>query len=106
MTEWHEPAQILSVAWPKAVPFANGLPPALAGFAVLACGIAATGVAAWRRRRRPGAMAEAGCIAALVALAVHSFTDYLWQIPVIPLTAAVLVGLLLPNEETERLPGV
>lgn len=72
------------------------------GFAVLVCGMAATGIAVWRRRRRPKPMAAAGCIAALVALGVHSATDYLWHIPVIPLTAAVLVAALLPNEEAER----
>jgi O-antigen ligase len=73
------------------------------GFAVLVCGLAATSVAVYRRRRSSESVAAAGCIAALVALGVHSATDYLWHIPVVPLTAAVLVAVLLPSDGTEPL---
>jgi O-antigen ligase len=71
------------------------------GFVILCFGVGATGIAVWRSRRKPGAVAAAGCLAAVVALAVHSATDYLWHIPIIPLLGAVLVAVVLPGTEPE-----
>ena len=71
------------------------------GFVILVGGIAATGITLWRRRRRTDAVAGAGCIAAIVAIAVHSASDYLWHIPVIPLIGAVLVAVVLPGCDTD-----
>jgi O-antigen ligase len=69
------------------------------GFAILVAGLVATAVTVWRRRRGADAVAAAGCIAGLVAVAVHSTTDYLWHIPLIPLTGALLVAAVLPRPE-------
>lgn len=52
------------------------------------------------RRGRPVASSPllwAGATAGLVALLVHSGFDFLWQIPVIPLTGALLAGLAGPT---------
>ena len=38
----------------------------------------------------------AGAVAALGALLIHSGFDFLWQLPVIPLTGGLLVGLTSP----------
>jgi hypothetical protein len=67
------------------------------GLTILIAGLLATGWAVWRHRRDANAVAAAGCIAALTALAVHSATDYLWHIALIPLTGAVLVAVVLPR---------
>jgi hypothetical protein len=51
----------------------------------------------WRGRDLVGAPATwAGVVAGLSALAVHSGLDFLWHLPAIPLTAAVLAGLAAP----------
>jgi hypothetical protein len=44
---------------------------------------------------RPPAL-WAGCAAGLGAMTVHSGLDFLWQLPVIPLTGALLAGLAGP----------
>lgn len=41
-------------------------------------------------------MIWAGAVAALAALLIHSGFDFLWQLPVIPLTGGLLVGLTSP----------
>lgn len=50
---------------------------------------------------RPWPGARAGVTAGLVALGLHSALDFLWHVPIIPLIAAVLVGLIepIPKEE-------
>ena len=56
-------------------------------------------LAATRRSARgvPGGLAPAGIAAALVMLAVHSTTDFLWHIPVVPVVACALLGVLAPD---------
>ena len=44
----------------------------------------------------------AGVAAGLSALAVHSGLDFLWHVPAIPLTGAVLIGLTVPPLEERR----
>ena len=44
----------------------------------------------------------AGVAAGLSALAVHSSLDFLWHLPAIPLTGAVLVGLTTPPLQERR----
>jgi O-antigen ligase len=63
---------------------------------------------AWRAREAPGTPTTwAGVVAALVALAVHSGLDFLWHLPAIPLTAALLIGLTASpvEERRESTPG-
>jgi O-Antigen ligase len=51
------------------------------------------------RRGRTGAspaLLWSGATAALLTLLVHSGLDFLWQLPVVPLTGALLVGLAAP----------
>lgn len=45
------------------------------------------------RRWAPSRQLWAGTVAGLVAFALHSGADFLWHIPVIPLTAALLIGM-------------
>lgn len=68
------------------------------GVGALAAGGAATGIVVVRRR----SLRTAGPIAALVAFAVHSASDFLWHVPVLPLTAAVLLGLAIARPVEER----
>jgi hypothetical protein len=57
----------------------------------------------WRGRDLTGTPATwAGVMAGLSALAVHSGLDFLWHLPAIPLTAAVLAGLTAPPLEERR----
>jgi O-antigen ligase len=74
------------------------------GFVILVCGLAATGATAFRSRRNGDAVAASGCLAALVALGVHSTTDFLWHVPIISLTGALLVATVLPRPRTGALP--
>ncbi|HET8641278.1 MAG TPA: O-antigen ligase family protein [Pseudonocardiaceae bacterium] len=46
------------------------------------------------RANAPSKAAWIGVAAALIALAVHSAFDFIWHLPVIPLTAAALAGVL------------
>ena len=50
---------------------------------------AAAGVVLWRRRRPE----HDGALAALAVIGVHSAFDFVWHVPVIPLAAALLLGL-------------
>jgi O-antigen ligase len=55
------------------------------------------------RRGRTGvrpAVLWSGAAAALIALLVHSGLDFLWQLPVVPLTGALLVGMAAPHSDT------
>jgi hypothetical protein len=57
----------------------------------------------WRGRDLAGTPATwAGVVAGLSALAVHSGLDFLWHLPAIPLTGAVLAGLTAPLLEERR----
>jgi O-antigen ligase len=65
------------------------------GLLLLLAGLGAVALAIRRGRRVVGINATAGGVAALVVFAAHSSFDFLWHIPLIPLTAAVIVGTLL-----------
>jgi O-antigen ligase len=67
------------------------------GLILLLGGLGAVALAIRRSRRAVRINATAGGVAALVVFAVHSSFDFLWHIPLIPLTAAVIVGTLLPQ---------
>lgn len=57
--------------------------------------LAALARLAWRGRTVASSRAAwAGVVAGLGALAVHSGFDFVWHLPLIPLTAAALVGVL------------
>jgi O-antigen ligase len=57
----------------------------------------------WRGRELVGTPATwAGVAAGLCALAVHSGLDFLWHLPAIPLTGAVLAGLTAPPLQERR----
>jgi O-antigen ligase len=75
------------------------------GFIILALGLVTVGAAIWRGRRDLDVVAAAGCVSALVALAVGSSLDFLWHIPVVGLTGAVLVGVLLPRAPAHETSG-
>lgn len=65
------------------------------GAAVLALGLVGTALAVWRARTRVDRFVWAGTAAGLVAIAVHGSLDFVWHVPVVPLTGAVLAGLAL-----------
>ena len=64
----------------------------LAGLAVVAAGL---GLTVRRLAGRPGrdTAVGLGALAGLVAFGVHSALDFLWHVPVLPLTAMLLVGI-------------
>ncbi|MBV9410262.1 MAG: O-antigen ligase family protein [Acidimicrobiia bacterium] len=64
------------------------------GVVLLGWVLAAVVAVLHRSRRRTPVTLWAGVIAGLTALAIHSAFDFLWHIPVIPLMAAVLVGVI------------
>ena len=67
------------------------------GLALLLVLLAVVARMVWRGRHLVGTPATwAGVVAGLSALAVHSGLDFLWHLPAIPLTSAVLVGLSAP----------
>jgi O-antigen ligase len=64
------------------------------GAALLAAFLATTLRLLWRSRSREGASVFwAGTVAACAAAAVHAGFDFVWHVPVVPLTLAVLIGL-------------
>ena len=68
------------------------------GLALLIVLLASLAWAVWRGRPyAPSTAVWAGAAAGLAALAVHSALDFLWHLPAIPLTGAVLAGLVLPT---------
>jgi hypothetical protein len=69
----------------------------LVGLALLSVLMASAGWMVWRGRpHAPSVAVWAGAVAGLAALAVHSAFDFLWHLPAIPLTGAVLAALVLP----------
>jgi O-antigen ligase len=73
------------------------------GLALLLALLAVMARMVWRGRDLVGTPATwAGVVAGLFALAVHSGLDFLWHLPAIPLTAAVLAGLTAPPLEERR----
>jgi hypothetical protein len=69
----------------------------MVGLALLLVLLAVVARMVWRGRDLVGTPATwAGVVAGLSALAVHSGLDFLWHLPAIPLTAAVLAGLAAP----------
>jgi len=65
------------------------------GLFLLLAGLGAVALAIRRERRVVAINATAGGVAALVVFAAHGSLDFLWHVPLIPLTAAVIVGTLL-----------
>src|SRR5262249_3690193 len=78
----------------------------LIGGGLLVWLLAALAWLAWRGRAMASSrVAWAGIIAALGALAVHSALDFVWHLPLIPLVAAVLIGVLtMPVHRTSAAP--
>jgi O-antigen ligase len=75
------------------------------GFALLIALLVTVGRAVGRGRRAvasASAAVWAGGVAALVALAVHGLFDFGWHVPAVPLTAALLVGALIPRTTHEQ----
>jgi O-antigen ligase len=73
------------------------------GLALLLALLVAVARMVWRGRDLLGSPATwAGVAAGLSALAVHSGLDFLWHVPAIPLTGAVLAGLTAPPLEERR----
>jgi O-antigen ligase len=68
----------------------------LTGLLILLIGMVVT-VVRGRRGAQVAPALWAGAVAAFAVLVVHSGFDYLWQIPAIPLTGALLVGLASPG---------
>lgn len=67
---------------------------------------AAHAAQATRAIRAPADRAlRAGVIGALVAFGLHSGTDFLWRLPVLPLTVATLVGLGWGSRSADRPSG-
>ena len=75
----------------------------MVGLALLLALLAVVARMVWRGRDLVGTPATwAGVVAGLSALAVHSGLDFLWHLPAIPLTAAVLAGLAAPPLQERR----
>jgi hypothetical protein len=64
------------------------------GVALLLGGIAFNGRRIARTRKTVPDSTWTGGVASLTALGIHSAVDFLWHVPVIPLTTAVILGLL------------
>jgi hypothetical protein len=70
-----------------------------AGILVLGLGISYTARALLRQRSRLRNANLVGIAAGAAALAVHSAVDFLWHIPVVPLTAGILLGVVSSTNE-------
>ncbi|GAA0240595.1 hypothetical protein GCM10010492_44690 [Saccharothrix mutabilis subsp. mutabilis] len=68
------------------------------GLGLVACLLVAVVLTVRRRAAGPWA----GAVAALAALVVHSGFDFLWHLPVVLLTAGLLVGLAAPPHPPEK----
>jgi hypothetical protein len=69
----------------------------LVGLALLAILLVAIARLLWRARPTgPAGATWAGAVAAAAAFALHSGFDFVWHLPAIVLTVALLVGLVLP----------
>jgi len=71
----------------------------LVGVVLLGGMLAAAAVALLRARPDVARWRWAGSTAALAALAVHSAVDFLWHLAVIPICAAVLIGLATTGDD-------
>lgn len=70
----------------------------LVGLVLLLILLVAIARTAWRgRAAAPSLEVWAGAVAGLVALGAHSALDFLWHIPAISLTGALLVGMTTPE---------
>jgi O-antigen ligase len=78
------------------------------GLAIAVAGIGAVLLATARNARSaPSRLAAAGIVSALAMLAVHSATDFLWHVPLVPLTMSALIGTLwMQPSATAVLPNV
>jgi hypothetical protein len=79
----------------------------LVGLAGVAAGVAVTARRGWRSGARLNAEVtalRAGAIAGLVCFALQSGFDFLWHVPVVPMIAALGVGLaaVLPADEMSQ----
>jgi O-antigen ligase len=73
------------------------------GFLLLLVLLAAITQTVWQdRAATPSAAAWAAVAAGLVALALHSAFDFLWHIPAIVLTAALLIAMATPTTLEQR----
>jgi O-antigen ligase len=73
----------------------------LVGLVLLAVLLVAIARLLWRARTTDGAdVTCAGAAAATVAFAVHSGFDFVWHLPAIVLTVALLAGVVLPAPDT------
>jgi O-antigen ligase len=80
----------------------------IVGAALAAVLLVAAGRLLWQVRASPPERALwAGAVAAATAFALHSGFDFLWQVPVIPLTMAAIIGLAIgqPHPQRHELPG-
>jgi O-antigen ligase len=69
------------------------------GLAIAAVGVGFVLVELRRTARgAPRNLAGAGIAAAFVMLALHSATDFLWHVPLVPVAASVFVGVLATRE--------
>lgn len=79
------------------------------GAALLAALVACIGRLVWRSPlRRSCPELWAGALAAGAAAAVHAGFDFVWHVPVVPLTLAALIGLMVASAEggpNERRPS-
>jgi hypothetical protein len=75
----------------------------IVGGALVAALLVAAGRLLWRARSRPADRALwAGAVAAVIAFAVHSGFDFIWQVPAIPLTVAAIVGIAIGEPLVQR----
>ncbi|MGH3019910.1 MAG: hypothetical protein ACRDNR_07095, partial [Gaiellaceae bacterium] len=66
------------------------------GAVLLAALLAGVALLLWRNRPRgPATALWAGVVAACAAGAVHAGFDFVWHVPAVPLTLAVLLGLVV-----------
>jgi hypothetical protein len=73
------------------------------GAALAAVLLVAAGRLLWRARAAsPDRALWAGAVAAAIAFALHSGFDFIWQVPVIPLTVAAIVGLAIGQLPARR----
>jgi O-antigen ligase len=75
------------------------------GLALLAGLLAAVGgIARHGRRAAPSTEIWAGVAGGLVAVAVHAASDFSWHVPAVPLTGALLVGIVMQPRPKESTP--
>jgi hypothetical protein len=73
------------------------------GASLVAILLVAGGRLLWRARgSSPDRALWAGAVAAVVAFALHSGFDFIWQVPAIPLTVAALAGLAIGQPFARR----